>query len=194
MTNNDKKTDERREFYRVSSKAAIEMTLLNQGDLLQGEEFILPPEYQMLNEFRSMNSDSSAILRKIQDDDKNIGNYLKHLNKKLDLLASTIASNLSPINEQTIQQIDISEGGMKFLGEDVIGTDSSIALKLTLLPDNLIFSFKGIVKTCDKKKSSRGNFTGHLIHVEFIDVDPSDQHLLSKYVFQQQRRQLKHTK
>jgi hypothetical protein len=179
---------DRREFYRVSCAAAIEIQEFLSSDQDPSDIFSLPPESALLNEFRAMSSESGNVLKQISDGDKNLGAYLKILNKKLDLLAATLINRFAVLDATTVQEIDISEGGIQLTWPKNLVKDSRIAIKLTLLPDSLSLLASATVKSCRLNTAGDTPAEGYLLNVEFIDMDTTTQQLISRYIRQQQRR------
>lgn len=194
METNQVTPKDRREFYRVSCSAAIEIEEFNPQTQCVADIFSLPAEYAMVNEFRALSSESSSTLQQIMDTDKNIGVYLKNLNKKVELLATAITSRLIVLDSKHIQEIDISEGGIHFCWPTPLNENSHIATKLTLLPDSITLLLVASVKSCHEQLNESKSKAEYLINVEFEAIDCNAQTLISRFITQQQRRELNQLK
>jgi c-di-GMP-binding flagellar brake protein YcgR len=185
---------DRREFYRVSCSAAIEIEELTHEAQALADIYTLPAESIMINEFRIMSAESNSLLKTLADRDSSLGAYLKVLNKKIDLLAATITSGAENKSAQAAQEIDISEGGIHFCWPKTFKKNQRLALRLTLLPDNLSFVLAAVVRSSQKQQASAELAAHFLVNVEFENIDTTSHQLIARFIAQQQRRMINQPK
>lgn len=190
MDSNPASSKDRREFYRVSCSAAIEIEELTHNTQALADIFTLPAESIMINEFRIMSSESNSILKTLTDRDSSLGAYLKVLNKKIDLLAATITSRAENSTAPETQEIDISEGGIHFCWPNAFSENQRLAVKLILLPDNLSFVLAAVVRSSQKQSANADLAEHFLVNVEFENIDATSHQLISRFIAHQQRRMI----
>ncbi|MCG7860383.1 hypothetical protein MD537_25605, partial [Flavihumibacter sediminis] len=94
----------------------------------------VPPQFQLLNQLQTIDSEHSVILKAIADKNRDVASYLKSINEKLELLAHTIVEQSEDIDSLPLQEITLSEGGLSFTHTNTLVLDTYLALKLVLLP------------------------------------------------------------
>jgi len=185
--------NERREYYRVTCLASVELGNKNSQTPLE-TEFDIPAEYQLLNEFRSLNVESAGALKQISDENKNLGNFLKIMSKKIDLLANAVVSQVQRQANTAKQHIDIGEGGIKFVWLSHLQMNANYPLKLVLYPENILVLCTVKIISCHALEASGNKISGEgfSVSAEFQQIDTVAAQLISKFVIQQQRRMLNH--
>ena len=109
----------RRQYFRVIDHVSIEFTKIGE-ETLAAEQFELLPEFGLISEFQLLDVESKHLLRTITDKDKNLGQFLKIMNKKLDSLARVISLNHQIIPSESIVEVNLSEGGISLQCEQTI--------------------------------------------------------------------------
>ena len=85
MSTND--VDDRREYYRIEDTIALEFTLLAGAEAQASDELHDPsPLFNLLSDLHLMDFESQHLLRHISERDRTLANYLKVINKRIDLL------------------------------------------------------------------------------------------------------------
>ncbi|ARU56142.1 hypothetical protein OLMES_2069 [Oleiphilus messinensis] len=192
---------DRREFYRVSCRASIEIQPIHENNLQREDAFQylstlfdLPPAFELHNELQKIEQESQIFLRQIQEKDKNLAQYLKSIDKKIDLLAQTLLQQQLPGYETEHHLINLSEGGLKLRHSTPYPENQIVALKLILIPQaTVILSFCKVI-LCKKTNPmypdqglAQNQFT---LRLEFLDMDPRQQQFLARFITQQQRQDL----
>ena len=72
----------RRQYFRVVDNVSIEIAKIDEQHLA-AEQFELLPECGFISEFQLLDVESKHLLRTLTDKDKNLGQYLKIMNKNL---------------------------------------------------------------------------------------------------------------
>jgi PilZ domain-containing protein len=174
---------DRRQFYRISDRALIDIKIVDDLGVDAESQFDLSPTFSILREFHQLDVDSRHLLRQISDKDKSLGLYLKGLNSKLDALARGVAFNNESINEAGVVDINISEGGFSAKFKTPINANTPIVTKLILLPSFTGLILKGEVISCEQE---RGEYN---IHIKFYNLDNFNQQLIARHIIRKQGRE-----
>lgn len=176
---------ERRQFYRVSDRALVDIKVLSHIDLDAESQFDLTPTFSVLREFHQIDMESKQLLRQIHDKDKSLGLYLKSLNAKLDALARGVALNNRSIDESNLRDINLSEGGVSMDIDKSLTVNTPVAIQFILVPSFTSLILKGHVVHIDQHDD---NYTAH---IEFYDLDSFNQQLIARHIIRKQGRERK---
>ncbi|MFV1874003.1 MAG: PilZ domain-containing protein [Oleiphilus sp.] len=172
----------RRQYFRVVDRVSIEIAKIEEQQLA-AEQFELLPEFGLISEFQLLDVESKHLLRALTDKDKNLGQYLKILNKKLDALARVISLNHQVIPKDSIQEVNLSEGGISLSSQQALNRKDKVAIKLILLPNYSGLVIEGKVLSCQKQGDQ------YSLHIEFLDITEAHQQLIARHIMRIQSQQ-----
>ncbi len=176
---------ERRQFYRVSDKALVDIKILDDIHADPESQFELTPTFSVLREFHQLDVESKHLLRQISDKDKSLGLYLKSLNSKLDALARGVALNNRSIDETRLSEINLSEGGVSINLSQQLPNNTPVAIQFVLLPSFTSLVLKGQVVSSDQ------NDNDYTSHIQFYELDSFNQQLIARHIIRKQSRDRK---
>lgn len=165
----------RRQYFRVEDKAFVEVATREENQSA-AECFELSPEFSLISEFQLLDVESKHLLRTLTDKDKNLGQFLKVMNKKLDSLSRVLALNSQKGSGENIQQINLSEGGLALKSDTHYAKGQTIAIKLVLLPNHSGLILEGKILSC------RGESAPYEAHIEFTDISEPHQQLIARHI------------
>lgn len=165
----------RRQYFRIEDKASVDIASRQNGQSA-AECFELSPEFGLISEFQLLDVESKHLLRTLTDKDKNLGQFLKVMNKKLDSLARVIALNEQQVSSDNIQEINLSEGGLALKSETEYVKDQNVAIKLILLPSYSGLILEGEVLSC------RGSESPYEVHIAFTNITEAHQQLIARHI------------
>jgi len=169
----------RRQYFRLEDKASIEVTAMS--NRLSAEEcFELGPEFGLISEFQLLDVESKHLLRAVTDKDKNLGQFLKIMNRKLDSLSSVLSLSNQAVPQSSIQEINLSEGGVSLSSDSHYQDGQKVAIKLILLP-----SYSGLILD-GKVLSCIGDDAPYVSHIEFTHISDAHQQLIARHIMRKQ--------
>lgn len=176
-----------RDYYRVECPAVISHCVV--GDHLPtgkpaGAFFPDEEHFNLLRELSKMDHDASQLLHLIGEQDRNLGAYLNHVNRKIDTLARHIATLTPGISQGSEQSISLSEGGLSFRCPQPPPRDSVLALRLTLLPSYVGIAVYGRVVNVASERSAEP-----VVAINFEQLQDADRHIIARHVMQVQMAQ-----
>lgn len=176
--------EDRREYYRIEDRIALEISPLSAAEALEGEVLQdASPLFNLLSELHLCEFESQHLLRQLSDKDRTLAAFLKAQNKRIDLLSAVVAHTLTG-HIGAPQRVVLSEGGMEFIQAQAIAPGSRIALKMVLAPQALGLMLRGRVIHCDRLPSGE-----HDVGTEFVDMTDAQRQLLARYILQRQQQQ-----
>ena len=85
-------TNDRREYYRITDTIALDFELLAGAKAEARDELHDPsPLFNLLSDLHLTDFESQHLLRQIGERDRTLANYLKVINKRIDLLGQAVA-------------------------------------------------------------------------------------------------------
>ena len=165
----------RRQYFRIEDKVSVEVTPLTSSQSA-ATCFELSPEFGLISEFQLLDVESKQLLRSVTDKDKNLGQFLKVMNKKLDSLSRVLALSNHATPTDSIQTVNLSEGGLSLAHEKTLTVQQKVAVKLVLLP-----SYSGLILE-GKVLSCTGDKAPYELHIEFTDISEAHQQLIARHI------------
>lgn len=127
MSTND--VDDRREYYRIDDTIALEFSLLSGAEAHASDALHDPsPLFNLLSDLHLMDFESQHLLRHITERDRTLANYLKVINKRIDLLGQAVAQSLLR-DIGAPRQVSLSEGGISFNNAQAVAPGSHSTLR-----------------------------------------------------------------
>jgi len=176
-----------RGFYRIRDKVILSYTPVAETDITNPEsEFpiSLSPSFELLSELHQLDAEQNQALRTIADKDKDIALCLRNAGRKIELLARAIIQDSDELEDLEPVEVTLSEGGISFTDRKPFAADSLMALKLFLLPSYIGLALYG--RVVHSNEHFKG---GHLVHLEFEQLNETQRQLLARHVMQYQAKQ-----
>jgi len=174
--------EERREYYRIEDRIALEISPLStasaaQPEVLQDDS----PLFTLLSEMHLSEFESQHLLRQLSDTDRTLAAYLRAQNKRVDLLGRIVAQTILD-HIGTPQPVVLSEGGLEFRSTEAYPADCQLSLKMALMPQALGLLLRAKVIRCDRAEDGQYD-----IGTEFVELADAQRQLLARYVLQKQQ-------
>jgi hypothetical protein len=134
--------------------------------------------FALLRELRHIDQEHNNVLRGIAEQNRELGAYLKSVNRKIDLIANALATLNQDQEQQAPQSVSISEGGLAFRFDPNVAVGNYLALELVLLPSHTgLALYAEVIDARDTKD---------LTVVSFVRLRESDRQILAKHILQVQ--------
>ncbi len=175
-----------RHYYRILDTVAVEYRVIP-GNSSQGkrpEDFLaLTAAFQLLNALNAIDQEQAAFARILHERDRELAGFLRGINRKIELIAQTIAAGAPENQPQHRFEASLSEGGIAFDCPESFAAGTLLALKLTLLPQlSSLVSFARVVASDHDGRTFS-------LSLEFVDIDDSQRQLLARHVLRVQSAQ-----
>lgn len=168
---------ERREYYRIEDRIALEITPLSEAADASPEE---SPLFSLLSELHLSEFESQHLLRQLGETNRALSGFLKAQNKRIDLLSQVVAQMLMGALSEP-QAVVISEAGLDFQHPVRFPPGTRLDLKMAFPPQALGMMLRARVVHCDTLPDG-----GFAIGVEFEGSTDAQRQLLARYVLQKQ--------
>ncbi|GAA6130437.1 PilZ domain-containing protein [Halopseudomonas sabulinigri] len=179
--------DDKREFFRIQDQMALDVKPIDGPDADLGSQH--GPLFDLLTDMHMLDYESQHLLRQISERDRALAQYLKIINKRIDLLGKTLAIELSGDFGEPIE-VTISEGGMSFESDTAYPKDAWLAVRLILLPAPLGLAIPGRVVRCDPTDTANRWTLG----INFDVLTDAQRQLLARHILQKQAQDIRAAK
>ncbi|RRJ84677.1 PilZ domain-containing protein [Aestuariirhabdus litorea] len=175
--------DERRNFFRITDKVALEYQLIDLP--LHPKESGFPYQhtgeaFSLASEIQSIETESQHILRAIHEDNRLVSQYLKSIDKRIQLLSRMVSAISFNSTNPELVEADLSEGGISIITDTSFAPSQYLAMKLTLFP-----SYAGIMAT-GRVLESIAQDGGYRHSIIFEEITEPDRQLLARHIIQYQ--------
>lgn len=177
---------ERRQLFRIDDTAIFEVVEVGADDIASypaDKCFMESPAFRVMRELQAIDNENSHSLRVIHDKYPELGLYLQGVNKKIDVIANAVASTLLS-EDQVLQSIDLSEGGMGFNHATRLVEGDNYAIKIWF--QETLYGIAAYIKVIACHRSIDG---GYHISCAFESLPDSDQKVIARHIMQVQARQ-----
>lgn len=173
--------DDRREYYRIEDTIALEFHPLS-GPEAQAQDVLHDPSplFNLLSELHLLDYESQHLQRQISGRDRTLADYLKIINKRIDLLGQAMAQGL--LREiGAPRTVSLSEGGISFPSSQSAEIGSHVALKMVLMPQALGLLLRAQIAHCRLREDG-----SYEIGAEFEALTDTQRQLLARHILQKQ--------
>ena len=186
--------DERREFFRVDDTVRLHIRRVPEDEVNTLEDRLarhIEGSFSVMASLATISAEMAVGLRRIENHDPDIAQYLKALDRKIDVLGRALLACESDMVEQQSREINLSAGGLSTLVRDVYQLGETLELKLLLFPSFTgVITYGKVVGMLPLEEPATTGYTHHL-RVEFTHMRESDRDILIRHVLHCQSEALR---
>lgn len=180
----DQQPAERRRFCRIDDDIILRYRVIGMQETpadIENLDVCLPNRLTLSSTFASTTQQMQPLLAKIQEQSLEIAEYLRLIDRKLDLVARAFLLQEINVEEEPICRVNLSAGGIGFYEENPLATGTTLELELILLPSYVGILVYGKVAY---RKHEPDVVTGlpFRIGVEFCKLRERDRDLIANHV------------
>lgn len=180
--------DDKRDFFRIQDTLLLDYRRIPGPDA-DGGFGERTPLLGLLSDLHRLDYESQHLLRQIAERDRALANYLKVINKRIDLIGKAVSLQLGE-ESGSPTEVTLSEGGMAFNTSEAIEAGIWLSLRLVLQPTPLGLVVNACVSRCEPLSDS----SGWNIAVSFHALDDQQRQLLARHILQKQAQDIRAAK
>jgi hypothetical protein len=184
--------DERREFFRIDDSIKISFRLL-------GPESMQPPDQSLqsggedsltiITRLQAISRQMSASLRRIEQRDADVADYLRALDEKITLLAQSFLADESSLTEQPSRSVNLGAGGLAMDSAEPLAMGSRIQIRLLLLPSYIgVVAFGEVVGV---EQTTEDPDLPYRLHINFTHIPEHGRDALIRHILRRQADRLR---
>ena len=124
-------------------------------------------------------------LGRIHDKDKDLGEFLQHLDSKINLILKEVRDKETPLDKLKLQEVNISASGVAFFSEKPLKPNTLLEFHLVLPPGYTYVYCFGKVVNCNEGKSKDPEKPFY-VSAKLILIMEEDREKLIEHNFKQQ--------
>jgi len=187
--------EERRRFFRIEDSVHMSLRVVPKDELdqrLSRLEGNVADSFSLMTSLNIVTQQVSAALRRIEARDPDVADYLKALDKKLDILSKAFLSEEVDISDKPARAVNLSAGGVAVHSRDAFEVDEVLEIKMLLLPTYTgVLTFGTVVDCQLLKEEERDPDYPYLLRVDFSFIRDSDRDALIRHVLLKQAEWLR---
>jgi len=177
---------DRRQRFRIEDTAILEISLVSTEAMesTSAENFFSRScGFTLMRELQDIERDSQPLLRGISERDSELAAYLSAINKKIETIGTAVAENILP-EDQQLQAIDLSEGGIGFSHSEKLLENKPYAAKIWFHKPLIGVSVFFQVVACNRAIDG-----GYRISAAFHNLPESERKIIVKHIMRVQAAQ-----
>lgn len=187
----DKKThqNERRRYYRIDDDVMMSYQVVTETGPAEfsaelADDTLTP--FGLINYLRKTTDDAKSILSRIERKDKDMADYMRLMNEKIENLAKLFIVEKTNLKNKETKNINISAGGIGFNCDEEIKPGSWLEIKLVMYPSLLGIHTFGKVIRCERENCPSNHPEPYFVGVEFEKLREMDRDLLIGHILRKQ--------
>lgn len=185
---------DRRSYFRLNDHITLEFESLG-SDCTETDPYAphlqVSPYLKMISELHRIESETQHLLKPIADQHRQLGSYLKSVNKRIDCLAKYLVASSDEQPPKPTHEVSLSEGGVAFETPLSVPLGHFVHMKMVLFPNLVGLAAIGKVTYCQPHGPQNGDRKNYRIGVEFSSILESDQQIIAKHIIQEQSRAIR---
>lgn len=184
--------DNKREYFRIRDRLSLEIAELNdEPPKVSADEYFDDNEFNNLQrQINQAEHEFSPLLSGIASKNRDVASALRLLNRKLELMSQAMNCLAEHDSAKQKRDVSISEGGIAFGSKKPYALDQSLAMRLTLYPQQSSLCVFATVVECIELNGL------YRVSAEFFDLRESERQIIAKHIINLQleaKRQARHS-
>ena len=179
--------DERRRFFRIEDLIHLTYRLIDDEELSERASLLdkgMLEQFMVMSSLSAISAEMAGTFRKIELSDPDVAEYLKALDRKIDLIGKAIMLDETKAAENRAVAANLSASGISFHTNDVLEPGSSVELKMMLQPSGTGILVYGVVVGNDRIDNDPDY--NNQVRIDFTHLREEDRDLLIKHVIRKQ--------
>jgi hypothetical protein len=190
--------DERRRFFRIDDSVHLSLRVVPQAELSQRVKDLEQDRsdgFALCTDLTAISQQVSASLRRIESAHPDIAEYLKALDRKLDLLARAFLAAEVDVSDKPVRAVNLSAGGMALHGREPFAVGTVLEIKLLLVPSYTGILTLGTVVDCTRLDDTPAEDPyPYQLRIDFSFMRELDRDALIRHVLLKQAEWLRQRK
>jgi len=189
------KTEDRRGFFRIDDEVNLFYKKID-------EKLVNEPHHVSDNILNScslstalemVSQESILLLHRLDKNLPDVAEYLRLIDRKIDLLAQAITMQGFQFKENDTRNVNMSATGIAFNCEEALKESDYLEIKILLVSCMTVIVTYGRVVYCKNSQSNDSQYP-YFVGVNFINMKDEDREMLIKYVVKEQLQQIRDKK
>ncbi len=187
--------DERRRFFRIKDAVHLSLRVIKKEEL---DQRLLSLEQNVLDSFSLMTAinnigqQASVALRRIELNNPDVADYLKAIDKKIDLISKAFLAEEVDISDKPARAVNLSAGGMAVHAKSQLEAGAILEIRMLLLPSYTgIVTYGRLVDCVSLEGGIEDPEYPYLLRIDFSFMRDADRDALIRHILQKQAEWLR---
>ncbi|TRW89991.1 PilZ domain-containing protein [Candidatus Methylobacter oryzae] len=192
---NTTKSEDRRGFFRIDDEVNLFYKKID-AKLAEEPHHVsdnILNSCSLTTALETVSEESNLLLYRLEKSMPEVADYLRIVDKKIDLLAQAIMMQGSDFKENNTRNVNISATGIAFDCEEILKEGDYLEIKILLISYMTAIVTYGKVIYCKNSQSDNSQYP-YVVGVNFINMKDEDREMLIKYVVKEQLHQIRDKK
>jgi len=186
-------TEERREYFRIDDRIALDYRVIDEADveaLLEKINAGVPDKFMAASSFAATSRQICHLLHRLQSESPELVRCLQAIDQKLNTLAQLFVAEEIGIETRPAREVNISAGGLAFRAQHQAKIGDLLEMRMVLLPSLMgILTIARVVK-CERINDGNLQFPWR-IAVTYEHIRESDRELLVRHIMMRETEMLR---
>ena len=186
-------TEERREYFRIDDKVALDYRPIGEveADVLREKMHSrVVDRFTAAASFNTITRQMTHVIHKVQSESPEVARCLQAIDQKLNTIAQLLVSEDMQLSQRTPREVNLSAGGVSFRAQKQMEIGSLLELRMVLLPSQLGILAIARVLQCDRVEGV-GVTLPWQIGLAYEDLRETDRELLVRHIMSKETEQLR---
>jgi hypothetical protein len=186
--------EDRRRFFRIDDAVRLSYRVVSEAQLVEGVRRLdqgLGGIYALMSTLAGITQRMSVSLRRIEQHNADVAEYLRALDQKIDALARAFVADESDLAHRPVEPVNLSAGGLAIQVAECIAPGTPLEVRLLLLPSMAGILTYGQVLGCTPASGADGDTAGYQMRVDFTHIREQDRDLLVRHLLRRQGEYLR---
>ncbi len=187
--------DERRRFFRIDDSVHLTLRKVPGDELETRVESLgrnMNSSFSLMTGLSAIGQQVAASLRRIELKDPDVADYLKAIDRKLELIGRAFLAEEVDIADQPARAVNLRGGGMAVHSRDIMEEGTVLEIKLLLLPSYTgIITYGTLVGCRPLPEDEADPDYPYLLRIDFSFMRDADRDALIRHVLLKQAEWLR---
>lgn len=186
---------ERRGYFRINDTVNLSYKVIDDQTLekLSHISSDILGDYSLGAALDVLSQEAQALSARLERKDPEFLDYLKILDKKVNLVAQTLMMQDSRFSEQNVRDVNLSATGLAFRCEHQLEIGQNLEIRMLLPSCMAVIVAYGRVIYCQQQETVDEDYP-YTVSIEYVNMKENDGELLIKHVVKKQLQQLRDVK
>lgn len=192
---NQTMVEDRRRFFRIDDAVNLYYKVVDEKTVKAASNVSddLLSNCSLVTALDVLDQESRLIMHRIEKNEPEIAEYLKIIDSKMSLLATSLMQQSNDLTESKLCNTNISASGLSIEIDEPVKEGEYIEIKMLLTSCIAVILVHGKVVYC-KKNELGGENKPYQIGIDYINLKEQDREILIKHVVKRQMQQIRENK
>lgn len=179
--------DERRRFFRIEDLVHLTYRIIDNNELSERVSLLekgMVEQFMVMSSLSAITAEMAATFRKIELSDPDVAEYLKAMDRKIDIVGKAIMLDEVKSTENHAVAANLSASGISFHTNETPELGSNVEIKMMLQPSGAGILTYGVVVGNDSIQNDPDY--SNQVRIDFTHLREEDRDLLIKHVIRKQ--------